>query len=319
MKQTPIMKLELLQKYIEGNASEEEKCCVTEWIQESPDNMREYMAQRKLHDIALWRTESTAEQQQPVKKHFSLRRICMEAVKVAAVFVIAWLGMHYWPSEEQQPEPVAMQSIYVPAGQRAELSLADGTKVWLNARTTLSFPGKFNGNTRNVKLDGEGYFAVAKNAEQPFIVETNRCNVKVLGTEFNVMAYSVDSIWETSLLKGAVEIQIPGQTQTLKLEPNTMASLKGNQLTKGTIKEPDHFLWREGLICFNNISVGDMMEKLKLYYGVDIVVNNRHILNNHYTGKFRTKDGVEHVLKVLRLNNRFTYTKDDETNVITIN
>lgn len=80
-----------------------------------------------------------------------------------------------------------------------------------------------------------------------------------------------------------------------------------------------YFLWREGLLCFNDISVRDMIEKLKLYYGVDIVVNNTRILKNRYTGKFRTKDGVEHVLKVLKLNNKFTYTKNDETNVITIN
>lgn len=68
-------------------------------------------------------------------------------------------------------------------------------------------------------------------------------------------------------------------------------------------------MWREGLLCFNDISVRDMIEKLKLYYGVDIVVNNTRILKNRYTGKFRTKDGVEHVLKVLRLNNKFTYTR----------
>ena len=139
-------------------------------------------------------------------------------------------------------------------------------------------------------------------------------------TEFNVMAYAADSVWETSLLEGAVEILVPGSNNSgMRLEPNTMASLKGNRLVKGRIKEADYFLWREGLLCFNDISVRDMIEKLKLYYGVDIVVNNTRILKNRYTGKFRTKDGVEHVLKVLRLNNKFTYTKDDETNVITIN
>ena len=159
-----------------------------------------------------------------------------------------------------------------------------------------------------------------KNAEQPFIVETNKCSVKVLGTEFNVMAYATDSIWETALLKGAIEILSPSATMNgMKLEPNTMASLKEDRLIKGRIKDPDHFLWREGLICFNNVSVKDMLEKLKLYYGVDIVVNNTKILNNRYTGKFRTGDGVEHVLKVLKLNNKFTYKKDDEKNVITIN
>ena len=314
------MNPELLQKYIAGNATEAEKQRVTEWIQENPENMREYMAQRKLHDMALWRTEPVAEENSRERKHFSLRGICMEAAKIAAVLASCLLGTHYWTGKHQVPEDKTWQSIYVPAGQRAELMLADGTKVWLNSRSTLTFPGSFKGNIRNVKLDGEGYFAVTKNMEQPFIVETNKCNVKVLGTEFNVMAYAADSVWETSLLEGAVEILVPGSNNSgMRLEPNMMASLKGNRLVKGRIKEADYFLWREGLLCFNDISVRDMIEKLKLYYGVDIVVNNTRILKNRYTGKFRTKDGVEHVLKVLKLNNKFTYTKNDETNVITIN
>lgn len=314
------MNPELLQKYIAGNATEAEKQRVTEWIQENPENMREYMAQRKLHDMALWRTEPVAEENSRERKHFSLRGVCMEAAKIAAVLTIVLLGTHYWTGKHQVPEDKTWQSIYVPAGQRAELMLADGTKVWLNSRSTLTFPGSFKGNIRNVKLDGEGYFAVTKNVEQPFIVETNKCNVKVLGTEFNVMAYAADSVWETSLLEGAVEILVPGSNNSgMRLEPNMMASLKGNRLVKGRIKEVDYFLWREGLLCFNDISVRDMIEKLKLYYGVDIVVNNIRILKNRYTGKFRTKDGVEHVLKVLKLNNKFTYTKNDETNVITIN
>lgn len=314
------MNPELLQKYIAGNATEAEKQRVTEWIQENPENMREYMAQRKLHDMVLWRTEPVAEENSRERKHFSLRGVCMEAAKIAAVLAIVLLGTHYWTGKHQVPEDKTWQSIYVPAGQRAELMLADGTKVWLNSRSTLTFPGSFKGNIRNVKLDGEGYFAVTKNVEQPFIVETNKCNVKVLGTEFNVMAYAADSVWETSLLEGAVEILVPGSNNSgMRLEPNMMASLKGNRLVKGRIKEVDYFLWREGLLCFNDISVRDMIEKLKLYYGVDIVVNNTRILKNRYTGKFRTKDGVEHVLKVLKLNNKFTYTKNDETNVITIN
>ena len=314
------MNPELLQKYIAGNATEAEKQRVTKWIQENPENMREYMAQRKLHDMVLWRTEPVAEENSREKKHFSLRGVCMEAAKIAAVLAIVLLGTHYWTGKHQVPEDKTWQSIYVPAGQRAELMLADGTKVWLNSRSTLTFPGSFKGNIRNVKLDGEGYFAVTKNVEQPFIVETNKCNVKVLGTELNVMAYAADSVWETSLLEGAVEILVPGSNNSgMRLEPNMMASLKGNRLVKGRIKEADYFLWREGLLCFNDISVRDMIEKLKLYYGVDIVVNNTRILKNRYTGKFRTKDGVEHVLKVLKLNNKFTYTKDDETNVITIN
>lgn len=313
------MNTELLQKYISGHATESEKQRITEWMQESPENMREYIAQRKLHDIALWRTASAMEEEKPAKKKFALRTLWMEAAKIAAVFAIILLGTHYWHERQDTELSESLQSIHVPAGQRAELVLADGTKVWLNSLSTLTFPGNFNGDIRNVKLDGEGYFAVAKNAEQPFIVETSKCNIKVLGTEFNVMAYATDSIWEASLLAGSVEILRSGSAGGMKLEPNTMASLKGCKLIKGRIKEPDHFLWREGLICFNNVSVKDMIGKLSLYYGVEFVVNNTSILSNHYTGKFRTRDGVEHVLKVLKLNNKFTYKKDDEKNIITIN
>lgn len=313
------MNNELLQKYISGDVTEAEKQRIVQWIEESPENMREYMAQRKLYDIALWRTEPAMEVKRQEKRKFTLRSVGMELIKMAAVFALALAGGYYM-MEMRPDKPEPLQSLYVPAGQRAELMLADGTKVWLNSRSSLTFPGSFDGDTRQVKLDGEGYFDVAKNAECPFIVETNQYNVRVLGTEFNVKAYAVDSVWETSLLKGAVEILRPdAEGNGLRLEPNTMARLEGDHLVKGRIKNLNHFLWREGLICFNNITVGEMFKKLELYFGVNIEVKNDRILKNRYTGKFRTSDGVEHVLKVLRLRNEFTYTKDDETNVITIN
>lgn len=310
------MKNDLLQKYISGEASEAEKKQVTEWVQESPDNMREYLAQRKLYDIALWQSKTMEEKPQNKRKIFTLRSAVYSMTKIAAMIAIVFLIAHYWKNKDT--EKISYQLIYVPAGQRAELTLADGTKVWLNSRSSLKFPTNFQGKSRNVILDGEGFFTVAKNKEVPFIVKTKKYDVKVLGTEFNILAYSTDSIWETSLLEGSVEIQTNGKRK-LRLEPNTMVRLQGNSLVKQHIKKMEYFRWREGLICFDNISVKEMIEKLKLYYGVDIVINNQEILGNRYTGKFRAGDGIEHVLKVLRLNNRFTYEKDDETNKIIIN
>lgn len=310
------MKNDLLQKYISGEASEAEKKQVTEWVQESPDNMREYLAQRKLYDIALWQSKTMEEKPQNKRKIFTLRSAVYSMTKIAAMIAIVFLIAHYWKNKDT--EKISYQSIYVPAGQRAELTLADGTKVWLNSRSSLKFPTNFQGKSRNVILDGEGFFTVAKNKEVPFIVKTKKYDVKVLGTEFNILAYSTDSIWETSLLEGSVEIQTNGKRK-LRLESNTMVRLQGNSLVKQHIKKMEYFRWREGLICFDNISVKEMIEKLKLYYGVDIVINNQEILGNRYTGKFRAGDGIEHVLKVLRLNNRFTYEKDDETNKIIIN
>lgn len=308
------MNTELLQRYIAGDVTEAERKQVLEWMEESPEHLQEYRTQRKLYDIALWRTDISAGETD-AEKRFSWKKPVREMLKIAAVFALVFIGSYYWWNQPETSETV--QSVYVPAGQRAELVLADGTKVWLNSRSRLTFPGSFEGDTRNVKLDGEGYFSVKSDAGHPFIVETNRYDVRVLGTEFNVIAYANDSVWETSLLKGRVEVLAQGVD--VALEPDTKLSLKGNKLVKGNIEEMDYFRWREGLICFHNISLKEMMEKLELYYGVRIVVNNRNILRNHYTGKFRTGDGIEHVLRVLKLSNKFTYTKDDETNTITIN
>lgn len=314
------MKTELLQKYISGDATETEKQQITEWIHENNAHMREYMAQRKLHDIALWHTRFGTEIRMKENKTFSFHVSLKEVVKIASIVVVIFLSTYLFLENNRKEKSSSLQSIYVPAGQRAEIMLADGTKVWLNSRTTLTFPSNFDGDTRNVKLDGEGYFTVTKNEKQPFIVETDKYDVKVLGTEFNVTAYSIDSIWEAALLKGTVEVFKQGEAnKIIKLEPNTRARLKGNKILIEKIQELNYFMWREGVLCFNNISVKDMIEKLELYYGVDIVVRNTRIFKSRYTGKFRTKDGVEHVLKVLKLNNKFTYTKNDDTNVITIN
>lgn len=161
------MDTELLQKYISGNATEAEKRHITEWMQEKPENMREYMAQRKLYDIALWRTLPAVVEKKKAGKRFSVHTLWVEMAKAAAVVAIVLLGTHYWDNKHQTVESSALQSIYAPAGQRTEIMLADGTKVWLNSRSTLTFPEKFKDNNRKVKLDGEGYFVVAKNKERP--------------------------------------------------------------------------------------------------------------------------------------------------------
>ena len=308
------MNTDLLQRYIAGDVTEAERKQVLEWIEESPEHLQAYRAQRRLYDIALWRTDISLDEPAHAKR-ILWKKPLRELLKIAAVFALVFVWSYYWWNRPEKSE--AVQSVYVPAGQRAELMLADGTKVWLNSQSRLTFPAAFGGETRDVQLDGEGYFVVKADEEHPFIVKTGRYDVRVLGTEFNVIAYASDSVWRAALLKGKVEIT--GQSVDMRLEPDMQACLDGGTLVKKPIGNKDHFRWREGLICFNDISLEDMMKKLELYYGVKIVVKNRHILRNHYTGKFRTRDGIEHVLRVLRLNSRFTYTKDDETNTITIN
>ncbi|MCM0717162.1 FecR domain-containing protein [Parabacteroides sp. W1-Q-101] len=314
------MNQELLNKYIAGDATPEEKEEVARWLDADKKNMKEFLALRKLYDISIWQQEQTPVAKDKLSlgnKRWTLRSASFELAKVAAIFILAFTIVYSFLINEDN-DSAKMQTIFVPPGQRAELTLTDGTKVWLNAKTTFTFPDKFTANNRRVTLDGEGYFDVTKNPEKPFIVNTERYDIKVMGTEFNVTAYSGSSVFETSLLKGAVEVFSPAKDTKVSLEPHMRTYEENGILKKDTIEHENYFLWKEGLICFYDEPVDKMIKKLQLYYDVKIDVQNKTLLNNRYSGKFRTKDSVEHVLKVLQLNNKFSYEKDNDRNLITI-
>lgn len=315
------MNKELLIKYIEGNCTREEKVTITQWLDSDPENMREYMALRKLQDITIWQALPEDEQLQKSNKNYrirSLKSVYAEVIKIAAVIIVALLVSYYFLPGRKSLHPVVMQTLYVPAGQRAQITLEDGTKVWLNAKTTLIFPNQFTGNTREVKIDGEGFFEVTSDKSKPFIVKTEKYDIKVWGTTFNLMAYSNKNIFETSLFEGSVEILETGKLKGVMLKPDNKISLENNQLSIAPIKNRNHFLWREGIISFENESFAEMLSKLELCFDLKFEVKNDKILNYRCTGKFRTKDGVEHILKVLQLSNRFQYSINDKLNIIKI-
>ncbi len=306
---------ELLQRYIEGNVSEEERLSVAAWIEESPENMREYLALRKLYDISLWNTDAPGEKILK-ERRISFRRVGIEALKIAAIFLIGLFVSKRLMI--QKPEEAHMQTIHVPTGQRAELTLSDGTHVWLNSRSTLRFPDKFSENGRNVELDGEGYFSVRHDKGLPFTVQTERYAIHVLGTEFNVKAYQGSPLFEAALLKGSIEISSPDLSANLRLKPNEVVTDDGKEVSKSGISNYNYFKWKEGLFCFEDESIQSLIEKLQLYYDITIDVQRTSLLQYRYSGKFRIKDGIDHVLKVLQLKHEFTYTKDEETNRIVI-
>lgn len=306
----------ILYRYILGDATAEEKREVLLWLEEDKTHVQEYLSMRKLHDLNTWNTEKQPEKTTGKKKQYSLRKISLEFLKIASVLLIGILATYFLTDKE--PAPAQTQTIYVPAGQRTELFLSDGTKVWLNSGTTITFPGSFTKKSREVTIDGEAYFDVEKDKEKPFIVHTEQHDIKVLGTEFNVKAYKGKNLFETALLQGSIEVSSLANGKAHLLKENETLSFRDEKTTKGTIYDYNYFKWRDGLICFEKESLASLFEKLELYYDIQIINNNNSLLKGSYTGKFRIRDGIEHVLKVLQLKHRFTYKKDEETNTITI-
>ena len=141
-----------------------------------------------------------------------------------------------------------------------------------------------------------------------------------MGTSFNVNAYKQSKEFETALLTGKVEISDRIADHTISLTPNNRAVLMNNGLSVVPIESTDYFLWREGILYFDE-PLTEVLDKLKLYFDVNIDVNNKSVLENkrHCTGKFRTRDGLDHILSVLQLTNHFIYKKDEEKNLIIIN
>ena len=313
------MNEDILQRYIEGKVSTKEKDDIAAWLDTDEKHMEEFMLLRKIHDASLWTDPVDMDKREKTKTR--QLQLILRLTKFAAVFLLGIVSYHYIFSSllGDKQEPVTTQTIYVPEAQRAEVMLADGTKVWLNGKTKFTFPNQFNDKERKVELNGEAYFDVARDESKQFIVNTGAYKVKVLGTEFNVKAYPDKKIFETSLISGSVEVFSDYTGESIRISPNEKLYFKNETLIEGQIQNPDQFLWREGLIVFEHESVKNILDQLEYYYDVKVVVNNRKILQDYYTGKFRIKDGVEHALKVLQLRHDLTYHKDINSNVITIN
>ena len=314
------MEKELLQRYVEGNVSPEEVETVVEWLDSDEANVLEFMSLHKLYDISVLNKPAMDKVAAKKKLNIPYRKAVFEVLKIAAVLLLFWFGMQFFVAKEevQQTETIACQTLYVPQGQRAELILSDGTKVWLNAKTKLIYPTHFEKGNRIVTLDGEAYFDVTHNDKQPFIVKTEKMDIKVLGTEFNVLAYSGEKEPEIALLKGSIELNLGATGSKYKMSPNEDVKLSNNKLYVSQISHYDYFMWKEGILSFTNESVESIISKLQIYYDIKIVVEKRNLLRLSYTGKFRTDDGVEQVLKVLQLEHKFTYTRDTGKNIITI-
>jgi ferric-dicitrate binding protein FerR (iron transport regulator) len=207
-----------------------------------------------------------------------------------------------------------MNEVVVPFGKKSELQLADGTKVWLNAGSRLAFPSKFTKKSREVFLEGEAYFEVAKKQAQPFIVNAAKIEIKVLGTHFNVSAYPADQTIETVLLEGSVALSRPNSIGNFRnevvLQPNQKGSFSKEQREVKVTDEPDvdlYVAWTYGWLKYNKESLGSVLGKVERYYNIEIQIPENYPKDDKITGKLDLKDSLERVMVVLADATGFAY------------
>ena len=210
------------------------------------------------------------------------------------------------------------QELYVPAGQRARITLPDGTVAWLNAGSTLIYPSVFD-EERLVTLTGEAYFDVSEDKERPFVVSAGAVDIKALGTQFNVYSYPKSSVQHTILVDGMVKIYKSGsEPDGIVLTPNHPLFYENGSFRLEAFNDNDVLLWKEGIYSFKNERLDAIINKLELYFDVDIIIKSPSILKKEYTGKFRQKDGVMEILRIIRKIHPFKIEKNDELNQITL-
>ena len=309
------MNQDLLYKYFKGNANIEEEKQILDWVDASDENRKAFQKERMLLDIALFSEEKQPER---LKRKTRILPILQWTARIAAVMIILF-GSGLLFKDYRYNKSAQLQTVAVPAGQRAQITLADGTKVWLNSKSTLTYASNFGRKERNVELDGEAYFEVAKNKKIPFFVNTEINRVKVVGTHFNVCAYKGSNEFETTLIEGIVDIYPIGSDQVItRLTKDEFFGSYNGKYKKTTLPSYEYLRWKEGLYCFDDAPFNSLLNKLEKYYNVNISVRNLNILNYRCTGKFKEQDGIEHILKVIQKDHKFTYSINEEKDSIII-
>lgn len=312
------MEKDTLYKFFDGKASQEEKKAVRAWLEATPQNEKRLFREREFFDAMILSGKTRTATSKKKSRPFYLA-IMQEAMKVVAIFaIVITCGVYFYQSEIRKINQ-SISTITVPAGQRVNLALSDGTSVWLNARSKMSYPAAFTGDKREITLDGEAYFEVSHNTEKPFVVQTSKCNVEVLGTKFNVEAYSDSEDFNAALMEGSVKvINNKNPSGTVLLSPNYMASLKNGKLSASPISDFDIFRWKEGLICFRNMNFEQLMLRFEKCYGIRIVVENKNLIKYVCSGKFRISDGIDNALRILQKDAKYSFERNKDESVIYI-
>ncbi|MGY0408452.1 MAG: FecR family protein, partial [Polaribacter sp.] len=201
-------------------------------------------------------------------------------------------------------QPLKYNTLQVPIGGIYQVKLPDGTKVWLNSASSLTYPEKFTGTQRLVKLDGEAYFEVTKRAKE-FVVQTNTANVTVLGTHFNVSAYNNDSFFSSTLVEGRIKLTTPQDLHShspVILTPNQRGVINKStsKMEVSTIDTDVFTAWKEGKFYFEKERLDQIVTRMARWYNVDIVFQEDALKEKTFTGVMLKNKSIEYLLNMIR-------------------
>ncbi|MDE3235027.1 MAG: FecR family protein [Bacteroidota bacterium] len=266
---------------------------------------------------------------------FTKKRMAIAAA-VTGIMIMAGIYLNQLPAKETKVVPVQRSEVITRNGSKTRLTLPDGTKVWLNAGSKLSYPNTFGNALREVALTGEAFFDVTKNPQKPFVIHTSKMDIRVLGTAFNVKCYPDEKKIETSLIRGSIEVTLKDRpTEKIYLKPNEKLTLINDEViterkpNAGKKKTEESILaepmvtigyithqpadnsvvetsWVENKLVFRGETFEEVALKMERWYGVTINIANENLKKEHLTGAFE-KENITQALDALELTTDFKY------------
>jgi ferric-dicitrate binding protein FerR (iron transport regulator) len=253
------------------------------------------------------------------------------AAAIVIVASVSWIFMHNNSAPAKKNSTAQIQTLVAEKGSRTRTILPDGSSVWLNADSHISYAENFSSNTREVKLDGEAYFDVVKDAKRPFIVHVADYDIRVLGTVFNVKSYPDDKTIETTLIRGLVQVTKHNlrKQKPIYLHPNeklivekfaankdAQLPIQSNNAEKdytikpldSSLKEPERIetAWVYNRLEFNGDNFEELAGKLERWYNVTILFDDDAVKNLHLHGSFENET-IEQALAALKIATPFNY------------
>lgn len=309
-----------LLRYVSGEADQKERIKITDWASEDDDNDLEIRMYRKLHLAVLLNAEPERleeNERRPRILRAPAFRWSVAILSAAAVMLLGvFVGTRYIdrPNEPTRLYPVSIQA---PKGQRTHTFLSDGTEVWLNSNSRLCFKDN-DKDCRIVSLDGEAWFSVARNERSPFIVETPKNKIQVLGTVFDVRAYKSDDDFMVKLYEGKVEVKDVEDETICTLLPNEMLIASDGGYEKKEIDTVNSIDWKAGFYSFRNKSYSQIFKTIGAYYDVNIVVSDKEIEDYRCTGRFKQEYTLNQVLSSMASIHDFKWEWSEDNTTVRI-
>jgi len=302
------MNRSLLERYFRGDVTNDECVEVAEWVRGSKANYNEYMAVRRMYD-ALLILEDAADEDVKIVVH--RRKWLTVGVSLAAAIALL-VGLFGGIFNQSEPEQFIIHTVSSPVGQQTYTVLSDGTRVWLNSNSLIEVV-KLSESERRIRLSGEAYLDVAKDASRPFVVETDNMVVTVLGTEFNVNTYG--KLQSVVLVNGKVQVTDRHKGTNYELTPGNRFEMNvetGDKIVRNV--ETENFIsWINGYLKFESVPLKQVILQLQDYYGVVTTVTNEVDDSLLISGKLELRKGIDKALESLCLITavKYNWTTED--------